>query len=97
LTTGGHSKLSGHICIEKLHFCRLTIETKGCIPVPAMHNYYTTAVAILTNKQWCCLMYNTFITYGIKPTEEHLPGIMWCCEPFLEELIEIEAFNDIRN
>ena len=29
--------------------------------------------------------------------EEHLPDIMWCREPFMEELNEIEALNDIRN
>jgi len=29
--------------------------------------------------------------------EERLPDIIWCREPFLEELNEIEALNDIRN
>jgi len=57
LTTGRHYKLSGHICIKyKSHCCGVTIETRGCFPVPAMHNYYTVAVAIVTDKQLCCLM-----------------------------------------
>ena len=29
--------------------------------------------------------------------EECLPDIMWCREPFMEEMTEIEALNDIRN
>ena len=29
------------------------------------------------------------------PTDERLPDIMWCREPFMEELTEIEALNDI--
>ena len=28
-------------------------------------------------------------------SEERLPDIMRCCEPFMEELSEIKAFNDI--
>ena len=28
--------------------------------------------------------------------EERLPNIMWCREPFFEELNEIEALNDIE-
>lgn len=30
-------------------------------------------------------------------TEERLPDIIWCREPFLEDLNEIEAYNDIAN
>ena len=30
-------------------------------------------------------------------TDEHLPDIIWCREPFFEELNEIEALNDIPN
>ena len=29
--------------------------------------------------------------------EERLPDVVWCREPFFEELNEIEALNDIRN
>ena len=35
-------------------------------------------------------------TYSI-PNDERLPDIMWCREPFFEELNEIEALNDIVN
>ena len=31
------------------------------------------------------------------PTDEHLPDLIWCREPFFEELNEIEALNDIPN
>jgi len=70
---------------------------RGCFSVPAMHNYYTAAVAIVIDEQWCCFNVYTFITCSNQPTEERLPDIIWCREPFLEELNEIEAFNDIRN
>ena len=39
----------------------------------------------------------TFLTYSDQPTEECLPDIEWCREPFLEELNDIEALNDIKN
>ena len=29
--------------------------------------------------------------------EERLPDVMWCRDPFMEELNEIEALNDINN
>ena len=29
--------------------------------------------------------------------EERQPDKMWCREPFMEELNEIEALNDIKN
>ena len=32
-----------------------------------------------------------------RQSEESLPDIMWCREPFMEELKEIEALNDINN
>ena len=38
-----------------------------------------------------------FLTCSRERSEERLPDIMWCHEPFMEELSEIEAFNDIRN
>ena len=37
------------------------------------------------------------LTCSRERSEERLPDIMWCREPFMEELSEIEAFNDIRN
>ena len=40
---------------------------------------------------YCCI-----VTHSI-PTDEHLPDLMWCREPFFEELNEIEALNDIPN
>ena len=39
----------------------------------------------------------SFLTSSCERSEERLPDIMWCREPFMEELSEIEAFNDIRN
>ena len=43
-------------------------------------------------------MYNIFLLYAHSiPTDERLPDIMWCQEPFFEELNEIEALNDIPN
>ena len=38
----------------------------------------------------CCVRSN-------ERFEEHLPDIMWCREPFMKELTEIEALNDIKN
>ena len=32
-----------------------------------------------------------------RQSEECLPDITWCREPFLEQLHYIEAFNDIEN
>ena len=32
-----------------------------------------------------------------QETEGHLPDVMWCREPFFEELRGIEALNDINN
>ena len=41
-------------------------------------------------------MYNIFLLYAHSiPTDEHLPDLIWCREPFFEELNEIEALNDI--
>ena len=37
------------------------------------------------------------LTCSNEHTEECLPDIMWCREPFMEELNEIEALNDISN
>ena len=43
-------------------------------------------------------MYNIFLLNAHSiPTDERLPDIMWCREPFFEELNEIEALNDIPN
>ena len=36
-------------------------------------------------------------TYSSQHSNEHLPDIVWCREPFFEELNYIEAFNDINN
>ena len=36
-------------------------------------------------------------TYSNEQPEEHQPDKMWCREPFMEELNEIEALNDIKN
>ena len=40
---------------------------------------------------------HSFLTCSNEHTEERLPDIMWCREPFMEELNEIEALNDINN
>ena len=42
-------------------------------------------------------MYCIFLTCSDHQAEEHTPDIMWCREPFMEELNEIEALNDINN
>ena len=34
--------------------------------------------------------------YSNEESEERLPDIMWCHEPFMEELNDIEALNDIK-
>ena len=39
----------------------------------------------------------SFLTCSYEHIEEHLPDIMWCREPFMEELKEIEALNDVNN
>jgi len=38
-----------------------------------------------------------FLVFSDQQSEEHLPDIEWCREPFLEELNYIETFNDIKN
>ena len=37
-----------------------------------------------------------FLTCSNPEPEERLPNIIWCREPFFEELNEIEALNDIE-
>ena len=34
--------------------------------------------------------------YSNEESEERLPDMMWCREPFMEELNDIEALNDIK-
>ena len=38
-----------------------------------------------------------YFTYRDRHSEEPLPDLVWCREPFLEELNDIEALNDIKN
>ena len=42
------------------------------------------------------MIVNSSLTISNEQSEEHLPDIMWCREPFMEELTEIEALNDIN-
>ena len=52
-----------------------------------MYSYNMIIIAI-------CIFFNV---YTSEQSEEHLPDIMWCREPFLENLNEIEALNDIKS
>ena len=36
------------------------------------------------------------LTCSNQQREERLQDIMWCRDPFMEELTEIEALNDIK-
>ena len=47
--------------------------------------------------QICYMIQYLSLTCSNEESEERLPDIMWCCEPFMEELNEIEALNDIEN
>ena len=49
----------------------------------------------LDRTQNIVMLLYVFLTCSNPEPEEHLPNIMWCREPFFEELNEIEALNDI--
>ena len=42
-------------------------------------------------------MCTLFTCSNEQQSEERQPDIMWCRDPFMEQLNEIEALNDIRN
>ena len=45
----------------------------------------------------CICIYGFYILYySNERSEERLPNIMWCRDPFMENLNEIEALNDIK-
>ena len=45
----------------------------------------------------CICIYIFYILYySNEQSEERLPDIMWCRDPFMENLNEIEALNDIK-
>ena len=64
------------------------LKKLGGVTVALIRSFHCNAyVAILLN-----LLHRPRI-----PTDEHLPDLIWCREPFFEELNEIEALNDIPN
>ena len=47
----------------------------------------------ISHVMMCIHVHFTYSTE--QQPERHPPDIMWCREPFMEELNEIEALNDI--
>ena len=71
-----------------LQICIITSQVQNLV-----YMYIGFLVCLSTTIALCVYVF----TCSSQRSNERLPGIVWCREPFFEELNYIEALNDINN